>query len=59
MNKAFSILRRKLDNLERHKKNYGGSKIRDEILKFDDFANLFEFDLKKVINSSNIHINLS
>jgi len=41
-------LRKKLNNLERNKKGFGGSKMKDDILRFDDFKNLFEFDLKKV-----------
>jgi hypothetical protein len=47
VNKAFSILTKKLNNTEKNRKGYG-QKMREEILKYDDFEKLFEFDLKKV-----------
>ena len=52
VNKAFSILTKKLENLERerHKKSgFGGSSKREEVLKYEDFEKLFEFDLGKVL----------
>ena len=38
---------KKLSNVEKGKKGYG-PKNREDVLKFEDFERLFEFDLKKV-----------
>ena len=47
VSKAFSILTKKLGNVEKSRKGYG-PKNREDVLKFEDFERLFEFDLKKV-----------